>query len=164
MPPAFHESHLHSPIQAIVTLTTAGPDSGGQVNIVVLSTTPPELSYYNCLRGNNDISACTFFLPPNYYTNDLDLQQQAAALFNASFIDLTPWFCVEVTCPPIVDGVPIMATDGRHLNYEIAPSPTHAGRTTPRGRSLIGSSVSVRGRPKYTHILSRAAQSGRGRR
>ena len=39
---------------------------------------------------------------------------------NIPFIDTTQWFCLNLTCPPIIDDAPAFA-DGAHISAEIAP-------------------------------------------
>lgn len=87
--------------------------------VVVLGHTPVLPNFADCLRGATDISSCRGTLS----TGDFDsvaFEQHMAQIFGDPFIDTPPWFCFNVTCPPIIDNAPAFA-DGAHLSTEMAP-------------------------------------------
>jgi hypothetical protein len=89
-------------------------------HVVVIGRTPDIPSFFDCLRGDSDISACRGSLLSTYFENNLRPEQRAAALSNATFIDPTPWLCSGVICPPVIAGAPVFK-DGDHLTAEFAP-------------------------------------------
>lgn len=88
--------------------------------VVVLGHTPDVLPNFTvCLRGDTDISSCKGRLSESDLSA-VALERHAAALFNDPFIDTTPWFCVDLACPPVIDRTPAF-TDGSHISAELAP-------------------------------------------
>jgi len=88
-------------------------------HVVLLGHTPIVPNFTFCLSGNADISSCKRELSRDDLAA-VALEQHVAALSHITFIDPTPWFCVDLTCPPIIDQVPAF-TDGSHISSEIAP-------------------------------------------
>jgi hypothetical protein len=87
-------------------------------HVVVVGHTPIVPAFASCLRGKADVSACDQELSPDALAS-VALEQQVSALASVGFIDPTPWFCVEATCPSIIDQAPAF-TDGSHISSEIA--------------------------------------------
>jgi hypothetical protein len=110
------ESGVHSEQQMATALNSF---AGVARHLVVLGHTPEVVPNFElCLHGSSDISSCMGHLSDKEFA-DVELERRVAALFGASFIDTTPWFCSGLTCPSIIDGVPAFA-DGSHVTVEMA--------------------------------------------
>ncbi len=88
-------------------------------HVVVLGHTPIVPNFTYCLGGNSDVSSCKAELSQDDGAN-VALERHAASSLQVAFVDTTPWFCIDLTCPPVIDQVPAF-TDGSHISAEIAP-------------------------------------------
>jgi hypothetical protein len=88
-------------------------------HVVVIGHTPTVPNFTYCLRGSANVSSCRKQLTPEDLGN-LALERRVASILGMPFVDPTLWFCVDSTCPPIIDQVPAF-TDGSHISEEIAP-------------------------------------------
>ena len=88
--------------------------------VVVMGHTPVVVpNFTKCLRGDADISECRGALSSKDFTA-VDLERSQAVQFGAVYVDTTPWFCVDLDCPSVIDGAPTY-TDGSHISAELAP-------------------------------------------
>ena len=88
-------------------------------HVVVLGHTPIVPNFTYCLGGNSDVSSCKAELSQDDGAN-VALERHAASSLQVAFVDTAPWFCIDLTCPPVIDQVPAF-TDGSHISAEIAP-------------------------------------------
>jgi hypothetical protein len=88
-------------------------------HVVVIGHTPHVPNFSFCLRGSSNIASCKGHLSERDYS-DVALERRAASLFRAAFVDTMPWFCIQLTCPPVIAQAPAFI-DGGHITQEIAP-------------------------------------------
>jgi hypothetical protein len=111
------ESGVRSEEQMLEAL---GRFAGVAQHVVVLGHTPEVVpNFLRCLGGDTDISSCQGHLSAKDYAK-VALERRVAAIFSDPFIDTTPWFCIDLACPPTIDQLPAF-TDGSHISAELAP-------------------------------------------
>jgi SGNH domain (fused to AT3 domains) len=78
----------------------------------------------SCLaRSSSDIQRCAVSIN-NAHSQISPFEASSAAIGHATYISPIPWLCTNTTCPPVVDGYPVLADDN-HLDaqYTVAILP-----------------------------------------
>jgi len=79
--------------------------------------TPPDAnSLASCITRSNAITPQCFAAPSRSGKNRA-LQSQIISEVGGIYIDPVPMLCANLSCPPIIDGIPV-TYDGSHLNLE----------------------------------------------